>query len=70
MSKQKTITVEITGMSCPSCAESVKIALNNMEGVSESVVDFETRKVTVTGSVSRDDIYKVIEGLGYGVAKE
>ncbi|KAA3595862.1 MAG: heavy-metal-associated domain-containing protein [Candidatus Scalindua sp. AMX11] len=35
MSKQKNITVEITGMSCASCAQRIETAIGNTEGVSD-----------------------------------
>lgn len=70
MSKPKNITVEITGMSCASCAKRIEDAIGNTNGVSESIVNFATKKATVTGSASAEEIYKVIEGLGYGIVKE
>jgi Cu+-exporting ATPase len=70
MSKPENITIEITGMSCASCAQRIESAIGNAEGVSESVVNFATRKATVTGSVPAEEIHKIIEGLGYNVVKE
>ena len=70
MLKQKNITVEITGMSCASCAQKIESAIGNAEGVSESIVNFATRKATVTGSVSAEEIHKIIEDLSYSVVKD
>ncbi len=70
MSKPKNITVEITGMSCASCAQRIESAIGNTEGVSESIVNFATRKATVTGTVPAEEIHKIIERLGYNVVKE
>ncbi len=70
MSKLKNITVEITGMSCASCAQRIESAIGNTKGVSESVVNFATKKATVTGSIPAEEIHKIIEGLGYNVVKE
>ncbi len=70
MSKTKNLTVEITGMSCASCAKRIEDAIGSTNGVSESIVNFATRKATVTGHTSAEEIYKIIEGLGYGVVKE
>ena len=64
------ITVEITGMSCASCAQRIESAIGNTEGVDESIVNFATRKATVTDSVPAEEINKIIEGLGYNVVKE
>ncbi|MBS1258945.1 MAG: hypothetical protein MAG551_02009 [Candidatus Scalindua arabica] len=70
MSKSKNLTVQITGMSCASCAKRIEDAIGNTNGVSKSVVNFATRKATVTGRTSAEEIYKTIEELGYGVVKE
>ncbi len=70
MSKPENITVEITGMSCVSCAQKIESAIGNTEGVDEAIDNFATRKATVTGSVSAEKIHKIIEGLGYNVVKE
>ena len=70
MSKPNNVTVEISGMSCASCAQRIESAIGNTEGVSESVVNFATRKATVTGSITAEEIHKIIEGLGYNVVKE
>jgi Cu+-exporting ATPase len=70
MSKPKNFTIEITGMSCASCAKRIEDAIGNTNGVSESIVNFATKKATVTGRTSAEEIYKIIEGLGYGVVKE
>ncbi|MDP6924269.1 MAG: heavy metal translocating P-type ATPase [Candidatus Scalindua sp.] len=70
MSKPENITVEISGMSCASCAQRIESAIGNTDGVSESIVNFATRKATVTGSVPAEAIYKIIEDLGYNVVKE
>ncbi|MBS1258942.1 MAG: Copper-exporting P-type ATPase [Candidatus Scalindua arabica] len=70
MSKSINITVEITGMSCASCAKRIEDAIGNTNGVTKSIVNFATRKAIVTGRTSAEEIYKIIEGLGYGIVKE
>jgi len=70
MGKTKNLTVEITGMSCASCAKRIEDTIGNTNGVSESIVNFATRKATVTGRAPAEEIYKIIEGLGYGIVKE
>ncbi len=66
MSKPENITVEITGMSCASCAQRIESAIGNTEGVDEPIVNFATRKA----SVPAEAIHEIIEGLGYHVVKE
>jgi len=70
MPKPKTITVEITGMSCASCAQRIESAIGNAKGVDESIVNFATRKATVTGSIPAEAIHKIIEDLGYNGVRE
>lgn len=70
MEKQKRFTIEITGMSCDSCAKRIEKTIRNTKGVVDAMVNFATKKATVTGSTPVEDIYKIIEGLGYGVVKE
>jgi Cu+-exporting ATPase len=70
MGKTKNLTLEITGMSCASCAKRIEDTIGNTNGVSESIVNFATRKATVTGRAPAEEIYKIIEGLGYGIVKE
>ena len=70
MGKQKKLTIEITGMTCDSCAKRIEKAIGTTKGVREAMVNFATKKATVTSSTPVEDIYKVIEGLGYGVVNE
>lgn len=70
MGKNKKFTIEINGMSCSSCANRVEKAIGSANGVRESIVNFATKKATVTGSTSINDLHKIIEGLGYSVVKE
>ncbi len=69
MSKQKNITVKIDGMSCASCAKRIEDAIGSTNGVSGSIVNFATKKATVTGTVPTEEIFKIVEGLGYSVAR-
>jgi P-type Cu+ transporter len=70
MGKQKKFTIEITGMSCDSCAKRIEKAIGATKGVSEAMVNFATKKATVISSVPVENICKIIEGLGYGIVKE
>lgn len=66
--KEKTIVVPVTGMSCVSCAASVKRAVGKMRGVSAVQVNLASRSVAVRYSpaaVSPLLIVRTIDGLGY-----
>jgi Cu+-exporting ATPase len=70
LGKYKKLTIEITGMSCDSCAKKIEKVIGTTKGVREAMVNFATKKATVTSSAPVEDIYKIIEGLGYDVVKE
>ncbi len=50
MAKQKKLTIEITGMTCDSCAKRIEKAIGTTKGVKEAMVNFATKKATVTSS--------------------
>ncbi len=69
MSKEvKTLNVE--GMSCSHCENSVKKAVGALNGVSEVTVDLQLKKVSIqfdAEKVSLDIIKEAIEDQGYDV---
>ena len=69
MESYKKLTIEITGMSCDSCAKRIEKGISAAEGVRDAMVNFATKKATVTSSAPVEDIYKIIKGLGYGVVE-
>ena len=64
---QKTTTVTAPEIVCGGCANSIKKAFGNVEGVSAVEVDVPGKKVTVNHSerVSRDEIVEVLDRAGY-----
>lgn len=67
------ITLEITGMTCASCADSVQGALSELEGVQDANVNLATEKARVEylpDRVSTSDMREAVEGAGYGVESE
>ncbi len=66
-------TLEITGMTCASCAENVKKALSDLKGVTDVQVNIATEKAKVSyysNLVSISDLEKAVEKAGYGIAHE
>lgn len=65
--EQKTTTVTAPEIVCGGCANSIKKAFGNVEGVSAVEVDVPSKKVTVNHSpqVSRDEIVEVLDRAGY-----
>ncbi len=61
------IEIQIEGMTCDACAASLQTALANVPGVSGAVVDYATRRATVTGdgSVTEAALQKAVTAAGY-----
>ncbi|UCC83331.1 MAG: copper-translocating P-type ATPase [Gemmatimonadota bacterium] len=65
------IVLDIEGMHCASCAQSVEKALAQLEGVSSAAVNIATHKATVEHAPDHarvDDLRRAVEGAGFGVA--
>lgn len=68
----QTIRIPVEGMSCVSCAASVKRALKGIEGVQQVEVSLENREAVVRFSpekVTTDRLESAINGLGYKAGK-
>ena len=60
------IELEITGMTCASCANRIERKLNKLEGVTATVnYATEKAKVAFPASISTDELVKVVEAAGY-----
>ena len=63
----KKITLKIEGMSCGHCKNAVEKAIKTVLGVSDAQVDLEKKEAIVTGSVSSEELVRVIEEANYVV---
>jgi copper chaperone CopZ len=57
-------------LSCPSCVSNIESTLNNMGGVQQAKVHFNTGRIEVkhnTDTVSEQDLVDVIQSTGYEV---
>lgn len=63
----KTITLNVTGMSCEGCANSVLSALSQVEGVHSADVslDQKTAVLEVEDTVQATDLPGAVEAAGY-----
>ena len=62
------VTIPVEGMSCVSCAATVKRAIQKIEGVTEVEVNLEHRAARVRyidGKVSPDQLVAAVNHLGY-----
>jgi cation-transporting ATPase V len=70
---QEVVELDITGMSCGSCAARVQRALSGQTGVSEALVNYATGRATVTvapepGTLAPDRLVAVVRDAGYGAS--
>jgi Zn2+/Cd2+-exporting ATPase len=66
----KTQQFRVTGMDCGSCAKTIEVGLQQLDGVAEVTVSFATEKVKVAYDISKvteEAIFNRIKGLGYRV---
>ena len=64
-----TLTLSVPSMTCGHCEAAVKQEVGGIAGVTEVVVDLETKDVTVTGDeLDRDAIVAAIDEAGFDVA--
>ena len=66
---ERQVQLDITGMTCASCAMRIEKRLNKLDGVTATVnYATEKAKVTVTGDVSTADLVSAVEAVGYSAA--
>jgi len=65
---ERQVQLDITGMTCASCAMRIEKRLNKLDGVVATVnYSTEKAKVTVTGGVTTDELVSAVEAVGYSV---
>ena len=67
--ERESVELDISGMTCASCAARIEKKLNRLDGVQASV-NYATEKALVIypGPVHVDDLIRVVEATGYGAA--
>src|SRR6056297_1819735 len=68
--KTKREKIDIRGMSCANCAISIEKGLKSKKGVKSAKVNFASDSASIEydkNNLSREEIDKVIENLGYKV---
>ncbi len=69
----RTISLDITGMSCANCSATVQDTLESLDGVREADVNFATDGGSVTYDperISLREIYDAVADAGYGAVSE
>ncbi|WP_439028634.1 heavy metal translocating P-type ATPase [Haloarchaeobius sp. DT45] len=70
---ERTIQLEISGMSCANCSSTVQDAVSSLDGVTEASVNFATDEGSVTydsGEVSLAAVFDAIRDAGYEPVSE
>jgi P-type Cu+ transporter len=65
---KKTITLDLEGMHCASCAVLINKSLSKKEGIEEAVVNYSTEKASITYNdslLNENDLIKIVESRGY-----
>jgi Cu+-exporting ATPase len=67
----RSVTLNITGMTCASCVRRVERALGKVPGVETATVNFatETARVTLAADVAPEALVAAVERAGYGAAE-
>lgn len=71
--KSKTITLNISGMTCQSCATTVEKALKKVDGVKEAKVNLAEKKATVvvaSAKTTTASLIKAVDEAGFTASEE
>lgn len=62
------LIIEITGMSCTSCAQRIEKALSSKQGISKASVNFAAKKayLSIENNADNNELIQTVEKLGYG----
>ncbi len=67
--RHEVIELDVSGMTCGSCAARVQRTLSHQPGVSEALVNYATGRATVelaSGAVDPETLVAAVKGAGYG----
>ena len=67
----KQTSLQITGMTCATCAGTVEEKISHLRGVSKAAVNLATEKATVEydpSHATEKDLVQAVQDAGYGVA--
>jgi len=69
--EKDTVTLNLQGMTCASCAANIEKVLNKTDGVISASVNFPLEKAVVefdSSRISVREIVAVVQGIGYGAS--
>lgn len=64
---ERNVTLNVKGMSCPTCTRAVKLSLQKADGVKEAKVYLNTEKaiVTLQKDISLETLLEAVKKVGY-----
>ncbi len=71
-SSEQTVIISVNGMTCGSCAASVQLALDKVNGVQSAAVSYENKEAGVSYDatlVTPEQLKAAIESLGFKVTR-
>lgn len=60
-------TVKIKGMSCQHCVGATKGALEELDGISNVIVDLDKGEARYDGNVDKEIVKRAIEAIGFEI---
>ena len=63
MSSNKTIHIQVSGMSCGGCTNFVKNTIQNLEGIESTIVSLENAEATVVFNSKKIAAQQIIDAL-------
>lgn len=63
LTEEKTVEITLPSIQCGMCAKTIKKALGKVEGVIDSKIDLENKKVSVTFDDSKTSLDKLEEAI-------
>ena len=64
------LNLKITGLDCVDCAKGLEGSVASLPGVTKAELSFFDGTLTVKGTVSEDEVRRMVARLGYGVAAD
>jgi copper chaperone CopZ len=64
------IVFKVEGMACEGCASTVQETASALDGIKEAKVDFENKRLSVSGIIDIPSLKKAIENAGYQLSEK
>ena len=69
MTQPNTFTLQITGMDCAACAQTIERGVAKLDGVQSCALNFTSETLRVEGDITQEKIVQRVRELGYDISK-